>query len=329
MRILGITMKQGTPSERALYIYGGGDWPSALASVSALPRQPRELIDRVNVSFAAISDAGDPVLIPNDLTPEVASEVHTAFPNATLAVAFGGGDELDSTKWMKAFGQPEAFSERVLEISSRLGAAAVIADCEAEVDPEKYASFIYEVAGRLGSAGVSMTVALGRDLMIQERFNVRKVSEVARLDVMSYDQFGPWSAEVGPLATTDWATIGMMGYLFIHKVPFSQVAAGVPFYGYRYDAAQPGEPVKNASALPMPQIEALYLAGGWHFDLFDGTTYMVKDDGSQLISYVTPAELTDRIEAFETLGVRSFFGWQAVQATPTYLTVFTQNMARE
>ena len=121
-------------------------------------------------------------------------------------------------------------------------------------------------------------------------------------NAMTYGTHGDWSSHVGHLAPLypsppddlDGSCDENMNYLhFSRGIPKEKINMGMPFWGLKWEASNINEPFANNSEnifyYDIPEL----INNGWSYH-WDGDAlcpYLVKDDGSLVITYENPESI--------------------------------------
>ncbi|MEQ1566054.1 MAG: glycosyl hydrolase family 18 protein, partial [Myxococcota bacterium] len=174
----------------------------------------------------------------SDVTPaEVAAFVARAHAEGVEVLgSIGGG--YDSPR-LVPYLEPDRVADTVaavVDLVARHGLDGIDVDIEGEAISATYEPFVTALAEALEDHTLTAAVAT---------WNGDDVSDVALaaydfVNVMSYDQCGPWS---GPCPHSTLAAVDAdLGYWVDQRgVPADAAVLGVPFYGYCWGAACPGE----------------------------------------------------------------------------------------
>lgn len=127
----------------------------------------------------------------------------------------------------------------------------------AKDDREKYSGFIHQLASELHANNLILVVSV--PAMEQDSPKVGYLGaydyqslgqNVDILQVMTYDEYGPWEMKPGPVAGLDWVE-KCINYAKT-VVPMSKISMGVPAYGYDWDLT-----ARSATTVTWVQIPAL------------------------------------------------------------------------
>ncbi len=309
--------------ERSLYLLADNDINTQLHWLHATPCELRQGVGQVVLSFVQLTENGYPDPDFSPVTQQLASNVREVFPEASIGIALGGGDQnYQGQSWRRALKNPEQVAQSLGKLSRQLGARAVVLDYEGPAELNEYLYFNETITGQLHERGLQTRIAVQAGRVDLPDEVLQRLTEHATLDVMAYDQFGPWSQTIGPVSETEWSVSTMEQFLTQGVRP-ERLALGVPFYGYTYRGIQPGDSFASAdSGVTNKEIEVLEVTPDWEERLVGGSNYLVNEPGNLIVSRVTPSEITDRIQRVAALGITRVFGWQAGQLTTASLRAF-------
>ena len=124
-----------------------------------------------------------------------------------------------------------AFIQQLVEICVAHKLDGLDVDLENDVIDQHYESFIRDLSIKLKPQGKLLTAALAT-------WNAEKISDAALkefdyINIMSYDQTGPWTPDKpGPHSTFAKAEEDLFYWRVTRKIDKSKTNLGVPFYGY-------------------------------------------------------------------------------------------------
>ncbi len=139
-------------------------------------------------------------------------------------------------------------------------------------------------------------------------------------NAMTYGTHGDWSSHVGHLAPLypsppddlDGSCDENMNYLhFSRGVPKDKINMGMPFWGLKWEASNINEPFANNSEnifyYDIPEL----INNGWSYH-WDGDAlcpYLVKDDGSLVITYENPESIAFKCQYVIEEGLGGVMIW--------------------
>ncbi len=314
-----------TPAEngaRSLYWYVDGDWEHSAADIEELPLPLREKVSEVSMSFVKATPNGQPDF--NYIDFPSAKKARELFPRADIALALAGGSESGNDRaWNTVLAQPEQFIPPLINTARNLGASAIKLDYEGPIDnPDTYLDFVAKTSEALGEEGLAMGVAANVAVLGHSTEYLQQLADSAVLEVMTYDQYGPWSREIGPVSATDW-TVDSMRHFTERGIDPARLSVGVPFYGYTYRGKRPGKKAQPVDeGIRNVEIEKLQAGTDWAADQIDGASYLINKNSSEIISFVSSDDISERLHRLGSLGITNAFGWHAGQLTPSSLEVF-------
>ena len=139
-------------------------------------------------------------------------------------------------------------------------------------------------------------------------------------NAMTYGTHGDWSSHVGHLAPLypsppddlDGSCDENMNYLhFSRGIPKDKINMGMPFWGLKWEASNINEPFANNSEnifyYDIPEL----INNGWSYH-WDGDAlcpYLVKDDGSLVITYENPESIAFKCQYVIEEGLGGVMIW--------------------
>ena len=139
-------------------------------------------------------------------------------------------------------------------------------------------------------------------------------------NAMTYGTHGDWSSHVGHLAPLypsppddlDGSCDENMNYLhFSRGIPKDKINMGMPFWGLKWEASNINEPFANNSEnifyYDIPEL----INNGWSYQ-WDGDAlcpYLVKDDGSLVITYENPESIAFKCQYVIEEGLGGVMIW--------------------
>lgn len=169
----------------------------------------------------------------------------------------------------------QAVITRLLSLAQQEGYAGVNIDFEglayaADLDDDRaaFSSFIHDLATRLHAAGLKLIISVpattadsAADPWNYPFDQAALGQEADYLQLMTYDQHGPWGAP-GPVAGADWVAESLQ-YSLARVAP-ARLLIGLPAYGYAWDltASDPAHGKYVASSFSWTDIPALLAQPG-------------------------------------------------------------------
>jgi GH18 family chitinase len=126
-----------------------------------------------------------------------------------------------------------AFADKLVQLAADHHFDGIDADIENDNLTKNYEGFIIDLSASLKKKGKLLTAALAT-------WNAQLISNTALekfdfINVMSYDQTGPWRpAGPGPHATCEKAVSDLEYWTKTRLVPKKKINLGLPFYGYGF-----------------------------------------------------------------------------------------------
>ena len=151
-------------------------------------------------------------------------------------------------------------------------------------------------------------------------------SSLTFINLMAYDMAGPWSGLSGhnaPLyqGTSPYTGLNTKAYLdyLINDRGFvaSKINVGMAYYGWKFDNSTAlydncGGNCSNGGPAYYKEIVSL-IGNGWtrHWDNSTKSPYLLKDNGTGLISYDDPISIDEKVSyVLGTRGVGGVFAWE-------------------
>ena len=194
-------------------------------------------LTHINVAFVNPDSTGN-LVIPASMD----SIIHLANQNKVHVLAsIGGGSHNPYYGKLLSDDQRAAFVAKLVSMVVDHQLDGLDVDLENDAIDSNYQSFITDLAAQLKPLKKLLTAALAT-------WNAGKISDVALghfdfINVMSYDQTGPWRPDKpGPHSTYEKAVEDLEYWRAKRNVAANRINLGVPFYGYGF-----GAPVESYS----------------------------------------------------------------------------------
>ena len=136
------------------------------------------------------------------------------------------------------------------------------------------------------------------------------------VNIMAYDFAGPWSDRAGHNAALP-DVAASVAYYAKKGWPREKLVLGIPLYGRGFRARKWGDPAKGN----YPRSEVAYngvlalVKAGWkkEFDTTAQIPYLVKPDGSEILSYEDAAAATRKVALAHREHLAGYFFWDITQ----------------
>jgi GH18 family chitinase len=305
-------------------------WDSDATCSRMMEELPAELPTRITIAFADFHLVGT-VTAPK-MSEECARMVRTLGANATISMAVGGAgsneegfshqDILDATSM--ALNAPETFArssvQAMRDLSEEIGApvTGVAVDLEdlgtlAQQIPARnvgteYNKLLGSLRRNLPHARITADVpAGGFNFMIAD-------DKLDAVEVMTYDNGGPWSHETADIAAESWVMDCVKTWS--REVPRKKLIVGYPAYGYSYPGATGRGQKFTPSKVETPRLRDIPAETVQKTPVSaDGNSAVVEGAWT---SYVSPQQMkhTQQRIIHEVGKVGGAMVWNAEGATP-------------
>jgi chitinase len=188
---------------------------------------PFQKLTHLNIAFINPDSSGQLIIPPR--MEELVNEAHSS--GVKVMASIGGGSPNPYYARLLLKSQRKAFIEKLFQLCINYNLDGIDVDLENDAIDEHYAGFIKTLSGKLRPAGKLLTAALAtwNGQLISKRA-LRKFDFV---NIMSYDQTGPWRPEnPGPHSTFSKAEEDLKYWTVDRGLPKNKVNLGLPFYGY-------------------------------------------------------------------------------------------------
>lgn len=218
--------------------------------------QTMSTLGRLYVSFATMNIAAD-------VQPPVVSAALMDFLQhddlkAALSMSLGGAN-VTADQWKTAQARGSAFGLAVRQAQQRLEDTLqqpidIDVDCEAVLPATTVCDVVAAVRDSI-PATREISIAVPPDKISQFDTSAAGLGNtVHTFNLMTYDQFGPWSKHAGPIASGSWVAATVRAWM--DQAPHANTAIGFPSYGYVYPGTlQAGDQNQGrAYAIPYTDI---------------------------------------------------------------------------
>jgi len=186
-----------------------------------------ERLTHLNIAFVNPDSAGN--IIISDGFDSLIQKAHEY--NIKVLASLGGGSFNPYYSSLLSDSNRKAFVEKLVRLVIDHNLDGLDVDIENDNIDKNYEHLITELAAGLRPIKKLLTAALAT-------WNAQLISDVALkkfdfINVMSYDQTGPWRPEQpGPHSTYSKAEEDLNYWTKTRRVPKHKIGLGVPFYGY-------------------------------------------------------------------------------------------------
>ena len=218
------------------YIHAGREIPD-LNKVSI------HKLTHLNIAFVNPDSAGNLVL-PRGFDT-IIKTAH-GFSVKVLA-SIGGGSHNPNYSSLLNDNNRTAFVQKLIQLSLEHNLDGIDVDLENDAIDNNYAKLITDLSGQLKPLGKLLTAAYAT--WNAEKIKDSALNRIDFLNIMSYDQTGPWRPDKpGPHSTYKKAVEDLEYWTVIRKIPKNKVNLGLPFYGYCF-GTQYGESMSYGDIL--------------------------------------------------------------------------------
>ena len=188
---------------------------------------PFQKLTHLNIAFINPDSSGQLIIPPR--LDELVNEAHSH--GIKLMASIGGGSPIPYYARLLFKSQRKAFIEKRVQLGTNHILDGIDVDLENDAIDQHYTGFIKSPSAKLRPAGKLLTAALAT-------WNGQLISKPALkkfdfVNIMSYDQTGPWKPEnPGPHSTFSKAEEDLKYWTGNRGLPKNKVNLGLPFYGY-------------------------------------------------------------------------------------------------
>lgn len=205
------------------YVHSWGMQPPDFNKISF------EKLTHINIAFVNPDSSGNLLL-----TPAFDSLIQKAhLYKLKVLASLGGGTFNPYYAALLSDSSRNLFINALLQLTVNHNLDGIDVDLEGNNIDENYQKFIVELSGKLKKKKKLLTAALAT-------WNAEKITNVALnkfdfINVMSYDQTGPWRPnDAGPHSTFEKAVEDLDYWTNTRRIPKNKVNLGLPFYGYGF-----------------------------------------------------------------------------------------------
>lgn len=205
------------------YLFSHGDLDSASA------RLDFSKITHLNIAFINPDSLGR-FKAPQGLAA-VVKRAHSK--NVKVLMSLAGGSPPAYLKDMLVAGKREALVKGLVEFAEKFKLDGIDVDLEGDFIDQNYDAFVAELSGKLKPAGKLLTAAVAT--WSGDRISDQTLTLYDIINIMSYDQTGPWNkTKAGPHSTYEAALADFDYWNVTRKIPSEVLCLGLPFYGYGF-----------------------------------------------------------------------------------------------
>lgn len=190
-------------------------------------------ITHLNIAFVNPDSSGN-LIIPYGFDALIKAAKKN---NVKVLASIGGGS--DNPYYHRLLGDSlrEEFLEKIVRLSIDFKLDGIDMDLENNAIDENYGEVIAYLSRRMRASGKLLTAALAT--WNAEKVGDSTLKEFTFINVMSYDQTGPWRPDrPGAHSTYEKAAEDLRYWTETRKLPKSKLNLGLPFYGYAFGYSQ-------------------------------------------------------------------------------------------
>ncbi|KAA8476594.1 GH18 family chitinase [Arcticibacter tournemirensis] len=186
-------------------------------------------ITHLNIAFLNPDENGVFAAVPGLAAAAKRAHEH----HVKILFSFGGGSAPAHLKDLIKEDKRAKFINELVRVTTTYDLDGVDVDLEGEFIDANYEAFVTGLSAALKLQNKLMTVAVAT-------WNGNSISDKALalfdiINVMSYDQTGPWNKDrPGPHSTYDAAVNDLNYWMTTRSVPAGKLTLGLPFYGYGF-----------------------------------------------------------------------------------------------
>jgi chitinase len=205
------------------YLFSHGDLDSASAQLDF------SKITHLNVAFINPDSSGQ-FKTPQGLST-VVKRAHKK--NVKVLMSIGGGSPPAYLKEMLVPEKRALLVNGLVDFADKLKLDGIDVDLEGDFIDTNYDAFVAELSGKLKPSGKLLTAAVAT--WSGDRISDQTLALYDIINIMSYDQTGPWNkAKAGPHSTYEAALTDFDYWNVTRKIPSKVLCLGLPFYGYGF-----------------------------------------------------------------------------------------------
>ncbi len=153
--------------------------------------------------------------------------------NVKVLMSIAGGSPPAYLKNMLVTGKREALVKGLVEFAEKSDLDGIDVDLEGDFIDQNYDAFVSELSGKLKPAGKLLTAAVAT--WSGDRISDQTLALYDIINIMSYDQTGPWNkTKAGPHSTYEAALADFDYWNVTRRIPSAVLCLGLPFYGYGF-----------------------------------------------------------------------------------------------
>ncbi len=186
-----------------------------------------EKLTHVNIAFVNPDSAGD-LQAPQNFDNFI-SQLHTNGRKVLMSI--GGGTANNNYSFLLKDEHRQSLVKNMVALCVESHLDGIDVDLENDAIDENYDAFIHELHAALRSNGKLITAAIAT--WKGKEMNTQTLKLFDFINIMSYDQTGPWRPdEPGPHSTYEQAVAELDYWLKERGFDKKDLNLGLPFYGY-------------------------------------------------------------------------------------------------
>jgi chitinase len=243
------------------YLFSRGNMDSASAELDWTK------ITHLNIAFINPDSTGM-LYVPVGLSA-VVKKAHDN--RVKVLLSFAGGMAPYYIKNMLQPGQRMALIHKLVDFATQYNLDGIDVDLEGDFIDENYEGFILQLAAALKPKRKLLTAAVATGT--GNKISNKALAQFDLINIMSYDQTGPWNRAIaGPHSTYEAAVVDLNYWNVTRAIPARMLTLGLPFYGYgfgpdireSYDYSEiiglyPG--LEQQDSIAVPQKGTIYYNG--------------------------------------------------------------------
>jgi chitinase len=234
---------EGDPPKKDFFVIGYMFADANLLTASA--KIDFNKITHLNIAFIN-PDATGKFIAPTGLQ-ELVNKAHDK--KVKVIAAIGGGSPPEHLKALLPPGNRKVLIDNLMSLVNTYQLDGVDVDLEGDFINEYYEGFVVEMSAALKKEKKMMTAAVAT--WNSAAYSNKAIALFDLINIMSYDQTGPWRKEnPGPHSTYEAAEMDFKHWNINRGIPVSKLILGLPFYGYGFgsdimESISYGDLVKN------------------------------------------------------------------------------------
>lgn len=153
--------------------------------------------------------------------------------NVKVLSAFAGGNPPQHLKELLKPANRKILVDGLVQLTRTYGLDGIDVDLEGDFVNENYEAFVVDLSAALKKESKLMTAAVAT--WNSAAYSNKAIALFDMINIMSYDQTGPWRKEQpGPHSTYEAAEVDFQHWNVNRSIPESKLILGLPFYAYGF-----------------------------------------------------------------------------------------------